>query len=132
MREGCAYMISYNHICCLDQTTILIHHFSMNTRTNPPLPKKKYVPSVRNHRPGLHHGLNHDRNGPQMVGFKRKINRQLDFWYNLFKQIKLFLFPQNETSNGSTIQEQTNVFSFPFFSFFLFFQKINFIFIFCV
>ena len=116
-------MISYNHICCLDQTTILIHHFSMNTRTNPPLPKKKYVPSVRNHRPGLDHGLNHDRNGPQMVGFKRKINRQLDFWYNLFKQIKLFLFPQNETSNGSTIQEQTNVFSFPFFSFFHFFQK---------
>lgn len=125
-------MISYNRICCLDQTTILIHYFSMNTPTNPSLPKKKKkIPSVRNHRPGLDHGLNYDKNGPQMVGSKRKINRQLDFWYNLFKpekKKKLFLLPQIETSNGNTIQEQTNVFSFSFFLFF--FSKELFLFLF--
>ena len=117
-------MISYNHICCLDQTTILIHNFSVNTRTNPSLPKKKKnVPLVRNHRPGLDLGQNYNRNGPRMVGSKRKINQQLYFWYNLFKRIKLFLLPQNETSNGNTIQEQTNVFSFSFFPFCFLFSK---------
>ena len=132
MREGCAYMISYNHICCLDQTTILIHHFSMNTRTNPPLPKKRYVPSVRNHRPGLHHGLNHDRNGPQMVGFKRKINRQLDSGTIYSSKLNCFYFPKMKHQMEVPFKNKPMCLVSPFFLFFIFFQEINFIFIFCV
>lgn len=124
-------MISYNRICCLDQTTILIHYFSMKTPTNPSLPKKKKkIPSVRNHRPGLDHGLNYDKNGPQMVGSKRKINRQLDFWYNLFKpkNKNCFYFPKLKHQMEIPFKNKPMCLVSPFF--FSFFSKELFLFLF--
>lgn len=93
--------------------------------------QKKKIPSVRNHRPGLDHGLNYDKNGPQMVGSKRKINRQLDFWYNLFKPKKkknCFYFPKLKHQMEIPFKNKPMCLVSPFF----FFQKIIFIFIFCM
>lgn len=86
-------------------------------------PKKKKLPSVRNHRPGLDHGLNYDKNGPQMVGSKRKINRQLDFWYNLFKPKKknCFYFPKLKYQMEIPFKKKPMCLVSPFF--FSFFPK---------